>query len=92
MTETCGIISIENPREGTRLSGSTGILVPGVESQIVSVDKLEPLSPNQLGEICLRGSNMMQGRVLLGCFSFIFSGFGDNISSFSLEIDELPQI
>ncbi|KAF2312189.1 hypothetical protein GH714_028416 [Hevea brasiliensis] len=61
MTETCGIISIENPREGTRLSGSTGVLVPGVESQIVSVETSKPLPPNELGEICLRGANMMQG-------------------------------
>ncbi|XP_065856647.1 probable CoA ligase CCL10 [Euphorbia lathyris] len=61
MTETCGIISLENPREGTYLSGSTGVLVPGVESQIVSVNTSKPLPPNQLGEICLRGANMMQG-------------------------------
>ncbi|KDP29158.1 hypothetical protein JCGZ_16547 [Jatropha curcas] len=60
-TETCGIISIENPRESTCLSGSTGMLVPGVQSQIVSVDMSKPLPPNQLGEICLQGANMMQG-------------------------------
>ncbi|WCJ34506.1 4-coumarate--CoA ligase-like 7 [Euphorbia peplus] len=61
MTETCGIISLENPYEGTRLSGSTGILCPGIESQIVNVATSKPLPPNQLGEICLRGANMMQG-------------------------------
>uniref|UniRef100_A0A2C9V8E9 AMP-dependent synthetase/ligase domain-containing protein n=1 Tax=Manihot esculenta TaxID=3983 RepID=A0A2C9V8E9_MANES len=61
MTETCGIISVENPKEGTRLSGSTGVLVPGVESQIVSVDTSKPLPPYEIGEICLRGANMMQG-------------------------------
>ncbi|KAI3955635.1 hypothetical protein MKW92_047963 [Papaver armeniacum] len=61
MTESCGIISIENPYDGVRYSGSTGPLVPGVESKIISVDTLKPLPPAQIGEIWLRGQNMTQG-------------------------------
>ncbi|XP_075637735.1 putative CoA ligase CCL10 isoform X2 [Castanea sativa] len=60
MTETCGIISLENPKEESPLSSSTGTLVSGVESQIVSIDTSKPLPRKQSGEIWLRGPNMMQ--------------------------------
>ncbi|KAM6568863.1 hypothetical protein CsatB_016848 [Cannabis sativa] len=61
MTETCGIISIEDSKEGCRFSGSTGMLVPGIESKIMNTQTWKPLPPNQEGEIWLRGPNMMQG-------------------------------
>uniref|UniRef100_A0A0D9VPN8 4-coumarate--CoA ligase n=1 Tax=Leersia perrieri TaxID=77586 RepID=A0A0D9VPN8_9ORYZ len=62
MTETCGIISLEYPEKGqAREFGSTGTLVTGVEAKIVDIETLKHLPPNELGEICIRGPNIMQG-------------------------------
>ncbi|KAJ6840843.1 uncharacterized protein M6B38_118940 [Iris pallida] len=61
LTESCGIVSLEYPKGETRQFGSTGQLVSGVEGKVVSVDTQKLLPPNQLGELCFRGPNMMQG-------------------------------
>ena len=65
MTETCGIISREDVKTGPPHSGSTGVLVPGVECKILDVDTAEPLPPFQKGQILVRGQNMMQGRLYI---------------------------
>ncbi|CAL4925986.1 unnamed protein product [Urochloa decumbens] len=62
MTETCGIISLEYLQKGcARQFGSTGALVTGVEAKIIDAKTMKHLPPNQLGEICLRGPNIMRG-------------------------------
>ncbi|KAF9596366.1 hypothetical protein IFM89_009714, partial [Coptis chinensis] len=65
LTETCGIVAVENAYEGGRHSGATGILVPGVEAKIVSVDKLNALPPAEHGELWVRGPNMMLSTALI---------------------------
>ncbi|MBA0713394.1 hypothetical protein Golax_012430 [Gossypium laxum] len=64
MTEACGNISMENPKGGPPFSGSTGTLMPLIQSKIVSVTTMNPLPPNQMGEICIRGPTITLGNKL----------------------------
>lgn len=80
MTETCGVVALENPAVGKRNSGSAGTLASGVEAKIVSVDTLKPLPPNQYGEIHVRGPNMMLGMIVI-IFSLILWFSYDTLES-----------
>ncbi|XP_078442037.1 AMP-dependent synthetase and ligase family protein [Wolffia australiana] len=61
LTESCGIISVEVPEEGPRQYGSVGFLVPGIEAKVIHVETGSPLPPDQFGELCFRGENLMRG-------------------------------
>ncbi|XP_020262537.1 4-coumarate--CoA ligase-like 1, partial [Asparagus officinalis] len=61
LTESCGVMSLELPKGAPRQFGSAGHLISGVEGKVVSVDTLKSLPPNQLGELCFRGPNIMRG-------------------------------
>jgi len=50
----------KNPLDGTRKAGSIGIPIPHVEMSIQD-DSGGMLGPNQVGEICVRGGNVMLG-------------------------------
>ncbi|KAH6781506.1 hypothetical protein C2S51_006799, partial [Perilla frutescens var. frutescens] len=59
MTETTGVISLENRRGCS--GGSAGALGPGVEAQIVDAATTRHLPPYHKGEIWVRGPVLMKG-------------------------------
>jgi acyl-CoA synthetase (AMP-forming)/AMP-acid ligase II len=61
MTET-SIASHVTPDDPARIKiGSVGLLLPNMECKIIDVSTGEELGPNQDGEVCVRGPNIMQG-------------------------------
>lgn len=59
LTETSPVVSI-NPLKGTRKPGSVGLPLPGVEVRVVD-EKGRELSPGEVGELLVRGPNVMKG-------------------------------
>lgn len=63
MTETCGPHTIDrmDVDRPESLRGSFGRSVPGVEHKIVDPESGRELAPGEVGEVCVRGYNVMQG-------------------------------
>lgn len=59
LSETSPVVSI-NPLDGVRKPGSVGLPIPGVEVRIVSGSG-DTLPPGGVGEIAVRGPNVMRG-------------------------------
>lgn len=56
----CGPVTSVNPLDGVRKPGSVGLEIPDVEVSIRN-DHGQPLVVGEIGEICVRGPNVMQG-------------------------------
>jgi fatty-acyl-CoA synthase/long-chain acyl-CoA synthetase len=62
MTETAGIYAISNRADSNELRATAqGQACPGVELRIVDVDTGQDLGPGVIGEILVRGYNVMDG-------------------------------
>jgi long-chain acyl-CoA synthetase len=59
LSEASPVVS-KNPLKGVRKAGSIGIPVANVEMSVQD-DNGKMLGPNETGEICVRGGNVMQG-------------------------------
>jgi long-chain acyl-CoA synthetase len=56
----CSPVTCVNPREGQRKPGSVGLPVPDVQIRILD-DRGMSVSAGDIGEICVRGRNVMKG-------------------------------
>ncbi|SRR6266487_958528 len=54
-------VTHSNPLEGERRVGSIGIPLPGTSARIVHLETGEPLPPGEVGELLIRGPQVMQG-------------------------------
>ena len=61
MTETCSH-GTAHPKEGPAKPGSIGLMLPGIEMDVVSLDDPKQLVPvGEVGEIRIRGPNVTKG-------------------------------
>ena len=56
----CSPVTCVNPRQGVRKAGSVGLPVPNVEMCILD-DLGRPVPDGEMGEVCVRGPNVMKG-------------------------------
>ena len=59
MTET--VMNLTNPYEGERRPGTVGQPFPGQQARVVDIQTRQPLSPDQTGEIEVRGPHVFAG-------------------------------
>jgi len=57
----CSPVTCVNPVGGLSKPGTVGLPVPGVEMRIVGEEGVEPLPLGEVGEIAVRGPNVMKG-------------------------------
>lgn len=60
MTETSPVTHA-NPIDGRRVTGSIGLPWPDTDCRIVDPDTGEPLPPREIGEVAVRGPQVMKG-------------------------------
>ena len=54
-------VALVNPTHGHRKSGAIGIPLPDTEAMVVDPQSEEPLPPGQVGELAIKGPQVMQG-------------------------------
>ena len=57
----CSPVTCVNPVGGLSKPGTVGLPLPGVDMRIVGEEGVEPLPLGEVGEIAVRGPNVMQG-------------------------------
>ncbi|MCX7112224.1 MAG: long-chain fatty acid--CoA ligase [Proteobacteria bacterium] len=57
----CGPVTCVNPVGGLSKPGTVGLPVPGVEMRVVGEQGVEPVPVGNVGEIAVRGPNVMKG-------------------------------
>jgi long-chain acyl-CoA synthetase len=60
LTETSPVTHV-NPLKGKRKIGKIGLPISNTEARVVSVDTGEPVALGEVGEICIRGPQVMKG-------------------------------
>lgn len=51
-----------NPLQGRNIEGSIGLPLPGTIAEIISIeDRMTPMKQGEVGEICIRGPQVMRG-------------------------------
>ncbi len=61
LSETSPVTHANFIWEGPRVKGSIGVPWPDTEAVILSLDTAEPLQPNEIGEIGIKGPQVMKG-------------------------------